>query len=220
MLAQEDTVLEPGDRIRVLTRRDRLDEVSRYFGDSYRAISEIDILSFSLGLALGLLLGTVPIPLPGGVDLKLGFAGGPLVVALVLGWLGRTGRFVWSLPYSANLTLRQAGLVMFLAGVGTRSGYAFVSTLTQGGGLALLVAGGLITFTVALTTLIVGHKVLGIPMSVLTGLLGGLQTQPAVLGFALEQTKNDLPNVGYTTVYPLATVAKIILAQVLLAMLM
>lgn len=220
MLAQEDTVLEPGDRIRVLTRRDRLDEVSRYFGDSYRALSEIDILSFSLGLALGLLLGTVPIPLPGGVDLKLGFAGGPLVVALVLGWLGRTGRFVWGLPYSANLTLRQAGLVMFLAGVGTRSGYAFVSTLAQGGGLALLIAGGLITFTVALATLVIGHKLLGIPMSVLTGLLGGLQTQPAVLGFALEQTKNDLPNVGYTTVYPLATVAKIILAQVLLAMLL
>ncbi|HEX8822005.1 MAG TPA: TrkA C-terminal domain-containing protein, partial [Archangium sp.] len=220
MLAQEDTVLEPGDRIRVLTRRDRLDEVGRFFGDSYRALSEIDILSFSLGLALGLLLGTVPIPLPGGVDLKLGFAGGPLVVALVLGWMGRTGRFVWSLPYSANLTLRQAGLVMFLAGVGTRSGYAFVSTLTQGGGLALLAAGGVITFTVALSTLIIGHKLLGIPMSVLTGLLGGLQTQPAVLGFALEQTKNDLPNVGYTTVYPLATVSKIILAQVLLAMLM
>ncbi len=220
MLAQENTVLDPGDRIRVLARRDRLEEISRFFGDSYRAISEIDILSFSLGLALGLLLGAVPIPLPGGVDLKLGFAGGPLVVALVLGWLGRTGRLVWSLPYSANLTLRQAGLVMFLAGVGTRSGYAFVSTLTQGGGLALLAAGGVITFTVALSTLVLGHKVLGIPMSVLTGLLGGLQTQPAVLGFALEQTKNDLPNVGYTTVYPLATVAKIILAQVLLAMLL
>ncbi|OJT18003.1 transporter [Archangium sp. Cb G35] len=220
MLAQEDTVLEPGDRLRVLTRRDRLDEVSRFLGDSYRAISEIDILSFSLGLALGLLLGAVPIPLPGGVDLKLGFAGGPLVVALVLGWLGRTGRFVWGLPYSANLTLRQIGLVMFLAGVGTRSGHAFFSTLTQGGGLSLLVAGGVITFTVSLATLVLGHKVLGIPMSVLTGLLGGLQTQPAVLGFALEQTKNDLPNVGYTTVYPLATVAKIILAQVLLAMLL
>jgi putative transport protein len=220
MLPQENTVLEPGDRIRVLTRRDKLDEVSRFFGDSYRAISEIDILSFSLGLALGLLLGAVPIPLPGGVDLKLGFAGGPLVVALVLGWLGRTGRFVWGLPYSANLTLRQIGLVMFLAGVGTRSGHAFFSTLTQGGGLSLLIAGGLITFTVSLATLVLGHKVLGIPMSVLTGLLGGLQTQPAVLGFALEQTKNDLPNVGYTTVYPLATVSKIILAQVLLAMLL
>jgi putative transport protein len=220
MLAQEDTVLEPGDRLRVLTRRDKLDEVSRFLGDSYRAISEIDILSFSLGLALGLLLGAVPIPLPGGVDMKLGFAGGPLVVALVLGWLGRTGRFVWGLPYSANLTLRQIGLVMFLAGVGTRSGHAFVSTLTQGGGLALLAAGGLITFTVSLATLVLGHKVLGIPMSVLTGLLAGQQTQPAVLGFALEQTKNDLPNVGYATVYPLATVAKIILAQVLLATLL
>lgn len=220
MLAHADTVLEPGDRLRVLTRRDRLDEVGRFLGDSYRALGEIDILSFSLGLALGLLLGVVPIPLPGGVDLKLGSAGGPLIVALVLGWLGRTGRFVWSLPYGANLTLRQAGLVIFLAGVGTRSGHAFVSTLMQGGGLAMLVAGGLITFGLALATLVIGHKLLGIPMSVLAGLVGGFQTQPAVLGFALEQTKNDLPNVGYATVFPLATVTKIILAQVLLALLM
>jgi putative transport protein len=220
MLAQEDTVLDAGDRIRVLARRDQLEAVSRFFGDSYKALSEINILSFSLGLALGLLLGTVPIPLPGGVDLKLGLAGGPLIVALVLGWKGRTGRFVWGLPYGANLTLRQIGLVMFLAGVGTRSGYAFFTTLTQGGGLQMLLAGALITFTVAVSTLLIGYKLLGIPMSVLGGLLGGQHTQPAVLGFALEQTKNDLPNVGYTTVYPLATVSKIILAQVLLALLM
>jgi putative transport protein len=220
MLAQEDTVLDAGDRIRVLARTDQLEAVSRFFGDSYKAISEINILSFSLGLALGLLLGTVPIPLPGGVDLKLGLAGGPLIVALVLGWLGRTGSFVWTLSYGANLTLRQIGLVMFLAGVGTRSGYAFFTTLTQGGGVQMLLAGAVITFTVAVSTLVIGYKLLGIPMSVLGGLLGGQHTQPAVLGFALEQTKNDLPNVGYTTVYPLATVAKIILAQVILALLM
>jgi putative transport protein len=215
-LPHGDTVLELGDRVRVLTRRDHMDAVSAFFGDSYRALSEIDILTFSLGLALGLLLGAIPIPLPGGVTLKLGFAGGPLIVALILGSRGRTGPMVWSLPYSANLTLRQIGLIFFLAGVGTRSGYAFVTTFTQGGGIAIFVAGAVITCLTALVTLFIGHRLLKIPMGLLTGILAGLQTQPAVLGFALEQAGNDLPNIGYATVYPIAMIAKILMAQLLL----
>lgn len=218
-LPHGDTVLELGDRIRVLTRRDHMQAVSAFFGDSYRALSEIDILTFSLGLALGLLLGLVPIPLPGGVIIKLGFAGGPLVVAMILGTLRRTGPLVWSMPYSANLTLRQIGLILFLAGIGTRSGYAFFSTLTQGNGLAIFLAGAGITVTVALLTLWFGHRMLKIPMSLLIGVLSGLQTQPAVLGFALEQTRNDIPNIGYASVYPMAMIAKIVFAQMLLALL-
>lgn len=219
-LPHGDTVLELGDRIRVLTRRDHMQAVSAFFGDSYRALSEIDILTFSLGLALGLLLGLVPIPLPGGMIIKLGFAGGPLVVAMILGTLRRTGPLVWSMPYSANLTLRQIGLILFLAGIGTRSGYAFFSTLTQGNGLAIFLAGTGITVAVALSTLWLGHRVLKIPMSLLIGVLSGLQTQPAVLGFALEQTRNDIPNIGYASVYPMAMIAKIVFAQVLLALLL
>ncbi|MBI3965591.1 MAG: transporter [Chloroflexi bacterium] len=215
-----DTVLELGDRVRVVTPRDNMETVTRFFGDSYRALSEIDIPTFSLGLALGLLLGILPLPIMGGVSLKLGLAGGPLVVALVLGALERTGPFVWSLPYSANLTLRQIGLILFLAGVGTRAGYAFVTMLSQGGGLMLFLAGATITFTVALTTLWVAHKLLHIPMGITIGMLAGIQTQPAVLGFALEQTKNELPNLGYAAVYPIATVAKILVAQALIAFLM
>jgi putative transport protein len=92
-LPHDDMVLQPGDRVRVLAHRDRMADVTSFFGDSYRAVSEIDILSFSLGLALGLLLGIVPIPLPGGITLKLGFAGGPLIVALILGTLERSGTF-------------------------------------------------------------------------------------------------------------------------------
>jgi len=168
--------------------------------------------------ALGLLLGLVPIPLPGGVTLKLGFAGGPLIVALILGKLERSGPLVWSLPYSANLTLRQFGLVLFLAGVGTRSGYAFVSTFTQGGGVLIFVAGAIITCLTAVLALSIGYRVLKIPMGLLTGILAGLQTQPAVLGYALEQADNDLPNIGYAEVYPFATIAKIVLAQVLLTL--
>jgi putative transport protein len=218
-LPHGDTMLELGDRIRVLTGRNNLDAVSLFFGDSYRAISEIDILSFGLGLALGLIVGLIPIPLPGGGTLRLGFAGGPLIVALILGYVERTGPIVWTLPYNANLTLRQFGLVLFLAGVGTRSGYAFVTTFSQAGGLSIFIAGAIVTCATAFVTLIVGYKLLKIPMSIMTGILSGQQTQPAALGFALEQARSDLPNIGYATVYPLATIAKIVLAQLLLSLL-
>jgi putative transport protein len=219
MLAHDNTVLELGDRVRIVARRQDMDTIARFMGDSYRALSEIDILTFSLGIAAGLLVGLIPIPLPGGLIFTLGFAGGPLVVALILGALGRTGPLVWSLPYSANLTLRQIGLIMFLAGVGTRAGYAFVSTFTQGGGIYLFIAGAIITTLTALATLWIGYKLLKIPMSLLIGLLAGLQTQPAVLGFALEQTGNDLPNLGYASMFALAVIVKIIVAQLLVAFL-
>jgi putative transport protein len=208
--------LELGDRVRVVTRRDRMEAVGHYFGDSYRSLSEIDVLPFGLGIALGLALGLVPWPLPGGLTFRLGFAGGPLVVALAVSALRRTGPILWQPPYSANLTLRQLGLVLFLAGIGTRSGHAFATTLAAGGGLRLFLGGALITCASSLLTLVLGSRLLRIPMSLLIGMLSGQQTQPAVLGFANEQTGNDLPNVGYATVFPLATIAKILLAQVLL----
>ena len=154
------------------------------------------------------------------ITFKLGFAGGPLIVALILGTIGHTGPLVWSLPYSANLTLRQIGLVLFLAGIGTRAGFAFVNTLTQGGGLAIFVAGAIITSVAAIGTLWIGHRLMRIPLGLLIGMLSGLQTQPAVLGFSLEQTRNDLPNIGYATVYPLAMVVKILVAQVVLTVLL
>ena len=219
LLAHDATTLELGDRVRVVAPRAYMERISRFFGDSYRSVSEIDLLTFNVGLALGLLVGLIPIPLPGGVTIKLGFAGGPLLVALILGALGRTGPFVWNMPYSATLMLRQLGLVLFLAGVGTRAGFAFVSTLRQGDGLIILLAGAGITVSTALLVLWVGYHVLKIPMGLLVGMLAGLQTQPALLGFALEQTDNDLPNVGYATVYPLAMITKIMLIQVLLVIL-
>lgn len=219
-LPHGDMVLELGDRVRVVALQERMPELTSFFGDSYRAVSEIDILSFSLGLALGLLLGIVPIPLPGEITFKLGFAGGPLIVALILGTLERTGNIIWSLPYGANMTLRQTGLVLLLAGIGTRAGYGFVSTFANGDGLAIFAAGAAITFLVALVTLWVGHRIMKIPMNLLVGMVAGLHTQPAVLGYALEQTGNDLPNIGYASVYPVATIGKIVLVQVLLTLLM
>ncbi len=220
LVPHDNTVLELGDRVRVVAPRNQMEALSRYFGDSYRSLSEIDVMTFSIGIALGLLLGQIPIPIPGGVTFRLGFAGGPLVVALILGAFERSGPLVWNMPFSANLTLRQVGLIMFLAGVGTRSGYAFATTFMQSGGALVFAAGALVTCITALTTLWIGHKLMKIPMSLLIGMLAGLQTQPAVLAYALEQTENDLPNIGYATVYPIAMVTKILLAQLLAALLL
>lgn len=213
-----DTVLEPGDRVRIVTRSDRVEAVARFLGDSYREVSEIDVLSLGLGIALGLLLGMVPLTLPGGIRLTLGLAGGPLVVSLVLGALRRTGPVLWTIPYGANLTLRQFGLILFLAGVGTRSGYSFASTLAGGEALPPLLAALAITVLTGAATLWIGYALLKIPMGQLMGMLAALQTQPALLAYSLEQTRNNLPNIGYATVYPLAMIAKIVIAQILLTL--
>jgi putative transport protein len=218
-LPNGDFVLDLGDRVRVVTHHDNMKAVTRLFGDSYRAVSEIDVLTFGLGLALGLLLGIMPIPLPGGITFKLGFAGGPLITGIVLGTVGRTGKMFWNLPYSANMTLRQIGMVLFLAGVGTGAGYSFLTTFAKGGGFVILGVGTAITCLASLLALWFGYKVMKIPMTLLMGIIAGLQTQSAVLGYALDQTRNDLPNIGFASVYPAATVFKIILVQVMVVML-
>lgn len=218
ILAEEDMVLEAGDRVRVVAPRDRLDEVSAFFGDSYKAIAEVDVLTFGLGAALGIALGEIPLPLPGGVTFRLGAAGGPLLAGLVLGRLGRTGPLTWSMPYSANLTLRQLGLVLFLAGVGTRSGGTLAATIAKGGALPLFGLGAAITIVVALAIVLAGRW-LRIPAAVLAGMIAGIHTQPAALTFACERTPGESPNVGYTAVFPLATIAKIVLAQLLVMIL-
>ena len=218
-LPTPDLVLELGDRVRVLTHHDNMKAVTKLFGDSYRAVSEVDVLTFGLGLALGLLLGLVPIPLPGGIVFKFGFAGGPLVVGLVLGYIGHSGRMIWTLPYSANMTLRQIGMVLFLAGIGTRAGYSFISTFSKGGGFVIFGVGVLLTCTASLLALWIGYRVMKVPMSLLMGIVAGLQTQTAVLGYALDQTGNDLPSIGFASVYPAATILKIICVQILLVML-
>lgn len=219
LLPDANTVLEPGDRVRVLAPRVRMDEVTRFFGDSYKRLSEIDVITFSLGIALGLLVGSIPLPLPGGASFKLGAAGGPLLVGLLLGRLGRTGGLVWSMPFSANLTVRQLGLVLFLAGIGTRAGDSFGRTFREGGGLALIAVGAILTLASTLAILVVGYKLLRIRMGVLVGMVAGIHTQPAVLAFGHDQAKSDLPNLGYATVFPIATIGKIVLAQLLLVLL-
>jgi putative transport protein len=120
-VATPDTRLEYGDMLRVLTHRNQTKAVRKLFGDSVRGGAEAHFGAVALGMVMGVLLGMIPVPLPNGASLKLGYAGGPLIVALLLGKLGRTGRINWVVPASANLTLRQIGLLLFLAGVGTRA---------------------------------------------------------------------------------------------------
>jgi putative transport protein len=212
-----EMVLELGDIVRVLAHREHLDEVSAFFGNSYRKVSEVDIMTFSFGLVLGLCVGLIPIPFPGGGVLRLGFAGGPLIVALILGTYGRIGGMVWTLPYSVNMTVRQIGLTLFLASIGTRAGYTFIQTLSRGGGASIFLAGAFITFFASFTVLFVGYRIMKIPMSFLSGMVAGMHTQIAVLGFAKDQTGNDFPDQGYASVYPVATIGKIILVHIIVS---
>ena len=216
MVADGDSVLQLGDRVRLVAPAGRMRAATDAIGDSYRELSEVDVLSFAVGITLGLLLGAIPLPIPGGGELRLGAAGGPLLVALVLGAIGRTGRLVWQLPYSANLTLRQIGVVLFLAGIGTTAGRGFGEALTDPTSLIIIGIGAVVTMTVSLLVMVVGHKVLKLPFGQTAGILASVQTQPAALAFASEQAGNDLPNRGYTAVYPLAMILKIVLAQALL----
>lgn len=216
LLASGDTALELGDRVRVLGRRQEMETLTELFGDSYAAISQVDLLTAGLGITLGLLLGMIPIPLPGGVSFQLGLAGGPLVVALLLGALRRTGPIVWSIPYSANMTLRQFGLICLLATIGVSSGNGLVEAFTSGAGWLIVAVGTAVTLIAALVALFVGYKLLKIPYSILIGMIS---PQPALLGFALEQTNNPLPNVGYTLMFPISIIVNVVLAQVLLILL-
>jgi putative transport protein len=173
------------------------------------------VLTFSVGIAAGLLLGSIELPLPGDATFELGFAGGPLVAGLVLGALGRTGPLVWQLPHNANLTLRQFGTVLFLAGVGTRSGQAFADTIASPEAVKVIAAGLLVTACAVGTTFALARR---LPPSTLAGVIAGMQTQPAVLAYASEHGDEEDVTVGYATVYPLAMIVKIVGAQVLAAL--
>ncbi len=218
-LPEGTTILEPGDRIRVLTHRDNFPVIKRALGDSFKALSEIDILGFGLGICIGLMLGMIEVPLPGGLMFKLGLAGGPLVVSLVLGAVQHTGPIYWGLSFSANLTLRQIGLILFLAGVGVRSGYGFREAMMSSEGLIVLGTGAVATMVTATLFLLISSRVFKVSGATLMGMVAAVHTQPAGLGFAVDQTKSDLPNAGYATVFPIASVGKIILAQVLFQLL-
>ncbi|MEM1321456.1 MAG: TrkA C-terminal domain-containing protein [Bacteroidota bacterium] len=216
LVATGETILELGDRILIIARREHFEAISKLFGNSFEAQSHINLLSFGLGMTLGLLLGMITFEFPGGFSFQLGYAGGPLLVALILGALRRTGPVVWTLPFSANLTLRQFGLILLLAGIGIRSGHTFLQTFLGGQGGLLLLAGAIITMIAAFLSLYIGYRWFRIPYSLLTGMISN---QPAVLDFATERAGNKLPTIGFALMLPVGMIIKIILVQLLFVLL-
>jgi putative transport protein len=214
IVPSDDFRLQRGDRLRVVAPVDRLIEVGRYFGDSERELAELDFVALTLGISFGLLLARVPLPLAG-TQLELGSAGGPLLVALVLGRLGRTGRFVWAIPFESNLVLRELGLLLFLAGVGVGAGGHLAEVYSREGAIMLGLG-------VVVTLLATG---IALPLAMLwgrasvTSSLGaatGMQTQPATLAAAFELSgRSEETYVAYALVYPTAMIGKILLAQLI-----
>lgn len=208
MVAADDLVLQPGDRVLAVVPRERMDEAAEFFGDSERRISEIDSLAFALGLAVGLLLGLITIPLPGGGSFALGLAAGPLVAGMVLGVAHRTGTLTWDLPQAANLTIRQLGLLLFLAAVGLANGPAFAAAAFSLDGLKLGALAAVVVFVTA-GIFLLGGRLLGLSAQRVMGAFAGLIGQPAILSFATTRTADERVESGYAALFALAIIAKI-----------
>ncbi|MCB1000664.1 MAG: hypothetical protein KDB40_15320 [Acidimicrobiales bacterium] len=214
LLAHDDLVLQPGDRVRVVAPREHLPEISRLLGDSERRIGELDAIGYMFGLAIGSLIGLIEVPL-GGATFALGAAGGPLVVGLALGRMERSGPITWQPPYGAGLAIRQLGTILFLGTVGSRSGSALLDAVGSSEGLKLALAALVVVTTTAAAFVVAGRRLLGMGGARLAGAIAGLETQPAVLAFANEQSADDRVSTAYALVFPVAMLLKILLAQVL-----
>jgi len=215
VVATDDFQLQLGDRVRVIAPRERMPEVSSWFGDSSRGLSDITPVVLGLGMALGILLGAVAFPVPGGA-FAIGSAAGTLIVGLVLGRLGRIGPVVTAMPYTAAQAIAELGLLIFLAQAGTRAGTTIGAAFTSGEWLRILVLGVAVTGVVATGLYLVMRHVFHIGGTRLSGIIGGTQTQPAVLAFANGRTGYDARvALGYALVYPAAMITKIMLGQVL-----
>ncbi len=215
-LATDDFIVHVGDRFRITAPKSRMGEISAFFGDSEHGASALNPVGFMLGIVIGLAIGLIAIPLPGGAKLSLGIAGGALVAGLVLGRLHRTGPVLWSVPYPTANALGEYGMLAFLAYAGSTSGSKLVAALQTDVGPRLFVAGLVITGFAALMLRIVGPRWGGLSGATLAGAMGGSQTQPAVLAFANDRTGAD-PRVslGYALVYPAAMIIKVLVAPLI-----
>jgi putative transport protein len=215
-VADGDFVLRLGDRLRVVGPSARLGEVATLLGDSDRSLGEVDAMGFALGMAVGLLIGLVSVPLPGGGSVELGVGGGPLIAGLVLGTLSRTGPITWQVPHAANLTLRQLGMLVFLASIGIRSGATFQKAAGSALGARLAIAAVVMTLVISGTSLLL-VRILRSESASAAGQIAGIETQPAVQAYAANATDGD-PRVdaGYALVLPLAMILKLVLVQLLL----
>jgi putative transport protein len=189
-------------------------------GDSTKRLNHPQVIAVFVGIILGVLIGSLPIAVPGmPAPLKLGLAGGPLIVAILLSRLGNVGPVVFHLPISANLMLRDLGIVLFLACVGLKGGDGFFDTAFSRTGAIWMAAGAAITFVPLIAVAIFARVVMEVNYATLCGLLAGSMTDPPALQFATAMTNTDAPNVSYATVYPLVMLLRVIGAQVLVILL-
>ncbi|MGB6756832.1 MAG: TrkA C-terminal domain-containing protein [Xanthobacteraceae bacterium] len=208
-----DLALEFGDRVGILMPPDRKDEVRKYFGDTVKSTAEFSYVSLGVGMVLGVLLGLIPIPIPGVGTVTLGIGGGPLIVALIVGKLRRTGPLLWVMPLPANIVLRNFGLALFLATVGVNAGQPFLKTVSQTGPTLLLI-GALVLLATVLIVLLVGYYMLKIPFDDLMGVASGATGNPAILVYSTRMAPTERPDIGYAMIFPSMTIVKVIAVQI------
>lgn len=216
-----DTYLQFGDVLHMVGRTDVLNQAISVIGNAQQKLLQVQMLPVFIGIGLGVLFGSIPFYIPGfPVALKLGLAGGPLVVALILARIGSIGKLYWFMPPSANLALREIGIVLFLAVVGLKSGGNFIDTLVNGSGLEWMGYGIFITFVPLMIVGVIARLYAKLNYLSICGLLAGSMTDPPALAFANEMKEdNGAASLSYATVYPLVMFLRIISPQLLAVLL-
>jgi putative transport protein len=208
--------LQFGDMLQIVGEEEGLKQAATLVGNSVKELNETHFVPLFIGIFLGILVGTMPIAFPGlPRPVQLGLAGGPLIVALVLGRIGRIGRLVCHMPVNSNLAFREFGIALFFAAVGLAAGPKFFAAVFSANGLMWLGAGLCVTILPLLIVGLIARAVLKMNFAVLTGLLAGSVTDPPALAFATNIVRSDAPTVAYATVYPLTMLLRILCAQVL-----
>lgn len=212
--------LQFGDVVMVVGEPDKIGLIANVLGNSNKALNSPQPMPFFFGIALGVLVGSIPLAVPGlPAAVKLGLAGGPLVVAILLSRLISTGPIVWHMPNNANHMLREIGITLFLAAVGIKSGEGFMSVLLGTEGLLWLLIGATVTIVPLAAVAIIARLWKKINYAELCGMLAGSMTDPPALAFAHQSTGSDAPGVAYATVYPLTMILRIFSAQLLVFLL-
>lgn len=214
LFASASLPLQVGDRLMVVGPQDAVDRVSALLGNSVRRLDAPNIATIFVGIFLGLIFGSLPIAIPGmPVPLKLGLAGGPLIIAILIGRYGYKIKLVTYTSTSANMMLREIGLVLFLASVGIKAGATFFETVVQGDGLLYVLTGFLITIIPILIVGPVARLKFKFNYFTIAGMIAGTYTDPPALAYANSICTKDAPAVGYSTVYPLSMFLRILTAQ-------
>jgi putative transport protein len=215
--ARDDVRLQFGDLLFVVGSEGGVTKVAGLIGNKPTALDHPQVLPVFVGILLGVILGSVPIVLPGTpAPVRLGLAGGPLIVALVLSQIGRAGPLIWYLTPGANFALREIGIVLFLACVGLKSGSQFLEVLISGSGVYWMLAGAFLTLTPLVLVGFVARITLKLNFATICGVLAGSMTDPPALAFAGTITNSDRPLVAYAAVYPLVMILRVFIVQILI----